>query len=125
MADWTQVGIFGMLLLVAAWGFQAVETIKRRHSGLNLQFDILYLVGSAFLVAYALSIDSVIFAILNALAALLAAIGLYYKFTQRTGARVKELIPNAHAGNQPFTPRSSTTPKTGSKSKAAAKRPQR
>lgn len=73
------IGILGAVLIAAGWFFEAREVIRLRRSRLEWHFNVLYAIGSLALVAYALSINSIIFAVLNALALFMALASLWYK----------------------------------------------
>ncbi len=62
--------------------------MRAHHSPLDWNFGILYLAGALLLTAYALLIDSFVFALLNFLAALMALFGLYYKWNEKRAALI-------------------------------------
>ena len=80
--DAQTVGTIGILLIALGWSRQALQTIKTRKSGLRLKFSGLYLLGSALLIYYAVSINDFVFAALNTLAAAMAAIEVYVRAKQ-------------------------------------------
>lgn len=75
------VGLLGMLLLVASWVPQTVETIKKRHCPLNLEFILVYVVASTLLTIYAYAQRDWIFTALNSLAAFQSGVNLYVKLS--------------------------------------------
>ncbi|MFH1056696.1 MAG: hypothetical protein V1717_02785 [Candidatus Micrarchaeota archaeon] len=77
------IGIAGAFLVVIAWIFEVRQIMARHHSPLDWNFGLLYFAGSVFLVAYALAINAGVFAFLNLMAALLALVGLYYKWMEK------------------------------------------
>jgi len=85
--DWSWLGLAGLALLVAAWIPQSVETIRARRSALDWRFTLLYLLGSGLLTFYSILIKDLVFALLNFLAACMAAMGLYFKAVEVIGAR--------------------------------------
>jgi len=89
------IGLAGAFLVVVAWVFEVQQIVKRHHSPLDWNFGVLYLAGALLLTAYALSINSPVFALLNLLAALMALFGLYYKWNEkkRLGFRTKKPKP--------------------------------
>ena len=74
------LGLAGTILIVIGWAFELKQIMRNNHSQLDLNFGIMYLAGSIFLMAYALSINAPIFAFLNFLAAVMALAALYYKW---------------------------------------------
>ncbi|HLD62281.1 MAG TPA: hypothetical protein VI875_00275 [Candidatus Norongarragalinales archaeon] len=80
------LGLAGAFLVVIAWIFEVQQIVRARHSPLDWNFGILYLSGAVLLTAYALLINSPVFALLNLLAALMALFGLYYKWNEKRAA---------------------------------------
>lgn len=80
------LGFAGAFLVAIAWVFEVQQIMRARHSPLDWNFGILYLAGALLLTAYALLIDSFVFALLNFLAALMALFGLYYKWNEKRAA---------------------------------------
>ena len=76
------VGAVGMALIAIGWARQAWHTLKARKSGLRLRFSGLYLLGSALLAYYSISINDWLFATLNVLAGVMAAIEFYTRARQ-------------------------------------------
>ena len=74
------IGIVGLLALAAGWIPQTLETIKLKECRVNTLFLLLYLIASVSLTIYALSLNDMVFTILNAMTTLGAVINLYYKF---------------------------------------------
>jgi lipid-A-disaccharide synthase-like uncharacterized protein len=77
------IGILGAVLIAVGWSFEAMQTIRTRRSHLEWHFNALYAIGSLALVAYALEINSLVFAVLNALALLMALVSLWYKLREK------------------------------------------
>lgn len=77
------IGILGAVLIAVGWSFEAREVIRSRRSRLEWHFNVLYAIGSLALVVYALAINSLVFAVLNALALLMALVSLYYKLREK------------------------------------------
>ncbi|RKX50217.1 MAG: hypothetical protein DRP38_01555 [Thermotogae bacterium] len=73
------VGLIGMLLLVSSWIPQTWETIKNKKCPLNLEFVLVYIVGSTLLAIYSYLIGDWVFLTLNSLAALQSGVNLYVK----------------------------------------------
>lgn len=78
--SWSWVGIIGMLCIVAAWIPQTIRTIRTKIVGIEPRFLWLYLIGSASLTAYAISISDIIFMTLNGIATILDVINMYYHY---------------------------------------------
>lgn len=73
------LGILGLILIALAWIPETLEIIKKKRNNLNLKFNILYVLGSLALVIYAVSINDLVFILLNGFAFLMSGIGLLYK----------------------------------------------
>ena len=72
------LGITGLALILVAWLPGAWETIKSGKPGMKKRFMALYFFGSLSLAAYAHQLNSLPFIILNALAAFVPLIHLYF-----------------------------------------------
>jgi len=72
------IGLLGASFLVVAWLPPTLATLMKKKSTMNMWFQILFFVGAGLLVVYSIQINSVLFAILNAVAALFAFINLQY-----------------------------------------------
>lgn len=83
------VGIIGMLCIVAAWVPQTIRTIRTKITGMEPRFLWLYLVGSASLMAYAISISDLIFMTLNGIATIFDIINIYYYYCYEAKAKTK------------------------------------
>src|SRR3989344_1798134 len=77
------LGMAGMLLIAIGWIFETKQIVKRHHSAIDWTFGTMYLYGSILLMAYAISINSWIFAFLNLLAAAMALFSLVYKWNEK------------------------------------------
>lgn len=77
------IGILGVILIALGWIPQTLEIMKKKKNNLNLQFNLLYAIGSLALTVYAVYIADIIFILLNGFAFLMSAIGLYYKFIKQ------------------------------------------
>jgi MtN3 and saliva related transmembrane protein len=76
------IGLLGMLLLVSSWLPQTVETLRKRHCPLNLEFIIIYVAAASLLTIYSYIIGDWIFFTLNFLSALQSAINLVVKLME-------------------------------------------
>ncbi len=76
------IGLLGMLLLVGSWVPQTVETVRKRHCPLNLEFIVIYVTAASLLTAYSYIIGDWIFFTLNFLSALQSAINLVVKLLE-------------------------------------------
>jgi len=77
------IGLIGMLLLVSSWVPQTVETLRKRHCPLNLEFIIIYVAAATLLTVYSYIIGDWIFFTLNFLSAFQSGINLVVKLTER------------------------------------------
>ena len=77
------LGIIGLVLIAVAWLPQIIDTIKTKKSGLNINFALIYVIGSFALVIYSIQIKDTIFLILNSLAVLMSFTGLFYTIKYR------------------------------------------
>ena len=82
------IGIIGLLALATGWIPQTAETIKKKQCNVNLYFLILNLIGSISLTIYAISLNDIIFTILNSMTGFGAIINLFYKARSFKGANV-------------------------------------
>ena len=78
------IGVFGLVLLIMAWIPQTLATIKTKKVGMRRGFIVLYLLGSLLLVVHSVLIDDPVFLVLNAGAALVAAVNLYYSLMSKS-----------------------------------------
>ena len=77
------IGIIGLALLALAWIPQTYSVIKKKQSNINLNFGILYVIGSLILVYYSIQIKDNIFLILNSTVTIMSAISLYFSTGKR------------------------------------------
>ena len=82
------IGIIGLVALAAGWVPQTVETIKEKQCNINLYFLVLNFIGSVFLTIYAVSLNDLVFTILNSMTTVGAIINLYFKIRTLKGANV-------------------------------------
>lgn len=73
------IGIIGLVLIVIAWIPELMELIRKKKRELNIEFIIIYLLGSAALVIYSIQINSIIFGVLNGLIFLMNLMALFYE----------------------------------------------
>jgi len=59
------VGIIGSLLILAAWAFEAVESIREHKALVDLRFSFIYLAGVIALDVYSVMINDIVFIFLN------------------------------------------------------------
>ena len=71
-------GTLGALLIIIAWLPPTIIAIKRGRSTMNLWFQIIYFVGSAFLTYYSFSQGDWIFTLLNFTGMTLAFVNIQY-----------------------------------------------
>jgi lipid-A-disaccharide synthase-like uncharacterized protein len=80
------IGMLGSLLILAAWAFEAVESIREHKALVDLRFSFIYLAGVIALDAYSVLIGDPVFTFLNfAITAVIGAEILYtlWKFKRR------------------------------------------
>ena len=86
-------GTIGLILIGMGWIPEVIETIKTKHSNLNIYFASLYTFGSLALTIYALNSEDLIFIILNGFAFFMGATALYYVIKSReTKKEVKKFL---------------------------------
>ncbi len=73
------VGLTGMLLLVGSWIPQTLETLKKKHCPMNLEFILVYVAAASTLTMYSYLVRDWIFFTLNFLSALQSGLNLYVK----------------------------------------------
>jgi lipid-A-disaccharide synthase-like uncharacterized protein len=83
MPEMQWMGYIGLTALALCWIPQSGETIRLGRCQINLAFLILSAGGSSSLAIYAISIDDLVFTLLNTLTTLGALINLYYKLFPR------------------------------------------
>jgi len=81
------IGVIGVVLIALGWIPEIIQIIKEKKSNLNLKFALLYTLGSLALTIYAIQLNDLIFMILNGLAFIMAAIGLYYTIKTKDKTR--------------------------------------
>ncbi|ASJ08995.1 hypothetical protein A3L11_07045 [Thermococcus siculi] len=79
------IGLIGMLLLVSSWLPQTIETVRKRHCPLNLEFIVIYVAAASMLTIYSYIIRDWIFFTLNFLSAFQSAINLVIKLMEVEG----------------------------------------
>ncbi len=72
------LGLIGGFLLILAWLPTTLRTIRDKRSRTDLIFDILFFFGAFLLIFYSWEINDPVFVVLNIVAALVAAVNLYY-----------------------------------------------
>ncbi|MDP2883532.1 MAG: hypothetical protein Q8P51_00720 [Ignavibacteria bacterium] len=77
------IGYVGLTALALCWIPQSIDTIKQGRCPVNMTFLVLSALGSLSLAIYALSLDNMIFTILNCLTTLGAAINIFFKMFPR------------------------------------------
>jgi len=75
--DLRLIGIVGLLCLVAGWIPQTVKIIREKQT-IDKKFGVLYTVGSLLLMTHAIILKDLVFIILNALAALMSGLSLFF-----------------------------------------------
>ncbi len=80
-----EIGAIGALLLFVAWVLATIKEVRRHKSLVDLQFSVLILFGTLFLLAYSIQINDAIFIWVNILLALVELFEIIYSI------RVKKL----------------------------------
>jgi lipid-A-disaccharide synthase-like uncharacterized protein len=65
----TEIGIIGALLIFVAWALETIKSVRRHKSLIDLQFSVIILLGTLFLLAYSLQINDFVFIWVNMLLA--------------------------------------------------------
>lgn len=56
-----EIGIAGAILLVLAWLFETLESIKKHKSLIDLKFTLIYLLGTVLLAVYSFQENDYVF----------------------------------------------------------------
>ena len=67
------IGIVGLLLILAGWVWEFLQSMKSNKAGVPLSFALLYGAGSLMLTLHSIALGDIVFIILNAAAPDLAA----------------------------------------------------
>lgn len=78
-----EIGIIGMALIIIAWVPETIRTLRTKKTGLELRFNIIYVLGSLLLTVYAITIQDIIFTTLNAILFLISLLNLRYTLRER------------------------------------------
>jgi lipid-A-disaccharide synthase-like uncharacterized protein len=73
---WT--GILGAIIILAAWCYETLESIKLHKSLVDLRFAIVYLFGNVLLVFYSIVLGDPVFLLINAALVLLVLFEVLY-----------------------------------------------
>lgn len=72
------IGALGSLLILLAWIFEAIESIRKKKELVDVRFSFIYLAGALFLVFYSIIIEDPIFIVLNSIISILVASEILY-----------------------------------------------
>ncbi len=72
------IGLIGAAILILGWGFQAIESVRRHKSLVDLRFAFTHFSGVAFLLAYSILINDSVFIPLNVIIVSLIALEIWY-----------------------------------------------
>ena len=72
------IGIIGSLLLLAAWAFEAAESIREHKALVDLRFSFIYLAGVIALDIYSIMINDPVFIFLNVAITVAVAVEILY-----------------------------------------------
>ncbi len=81
----TAVGVFGALCIVIAWVPETLQTLRTKKTGLSLGFNIIYIIGSAALTWYSITLGDMVFIVLNCIATALSLINLPFTIMEHVG----------------------------------------
>lgn len=62
------LGVMGASLLIIAWIFPTLKTLKNKRSDMNLWFEIISFIASGILTIYSALINNYIFVVINGIA---------------------------------------------------------
>ena len=86
-------GTIGLILIGMGRIPEVIETIKTKHSNLNIYFASLYTFGSLALTVHSINLQDTVFIILNGFAFFMGATALYYVIRSRkTKKEVKKFL---------------------------------
>jgi MtN3 and saliva related transmembrane protein len=74
------IGLFGVVLLIAAWLWETYEDIRKRKMQIHTHFALLYILGNVLLTIYAWLIASSVFFWLNVILITAVIFELAYSF---------------------------------------------
>jgi lipid-A-disaccharide synthase-like uncharacterized protein len=73
-----EIGIAGAVLLLMAWLFETIESVKRHKSLVDLRFAMIYIVSISLLDIYAYLREDVVFFYSNLLLIILVMFEIFY-----------------------------------------------
>ena len=76
------IGIVGLLLILAGWVWEFLQSMKSNKAGVPLSFALLYGAGSLMLTLHSIALGDIVFIILNAAATLIAAANAIFALTR-------------------------------------------
>jgi predicted tellurium resistance membrane protein TerC len=71
-------GIAGAIFLIAAWASEAIRSVEKHKSLIDLKFTLIYVVAISFLLTHSIAINDPIFIFLNATTVTLATFEILY-----------------------------------------------
>ena len=83
------IGVVGLLLILAGWVWEFIQSLKSNKAGVPLSFALLYGAGSLLLTLHSIALGDIVFIILNAAATLIAAANAIFALTR--GKKKKQL----------------------------------
>jgi lipid-A-disaccharide synthase-like uncharacterized protein len=78
-----EIGIVGATLLLAAWLFETVESIKKHKALIDLRFASIYMCGTLLLATYSLQNSDMVFMFINFSLLILATFEVAYTFYRK------------------------------------------
>jgi len=76
------IGIAGLVLILAGWIWEFLQTLKSNKAGVPLSFALLYGAGSMLLTLHSMALGDTVFIVLNAAATLIAAANAVFALTR-------------------------------------------
>ncbi|MFA6328769.1 MAG: hypothetical protein WCY41_04955 [Candidatus Micrarchaeia archaeon] len=83
------IGIVGLLLILAGWVWEFLQTLKSNKAGVPLSFALLYGAGSFLLTLHSMALGDIVFIILNGAATVVAAANAVFALQRSCAARGK------------------------------------
>ena len=81
------IGVVGLLLILAGWVWEFIQSLKSNKAGVPLSFALLYGAGSLLLTLHSIALGDIVFILLNAAATLIAAANAIFALQRSRTAR--------------------------------------
>lgn len=73
-----EIGVIGAAILVLAWIFETINSVRKNKLTIDLRFAVMYLASTAILLVYSLQNGDVIFLFVNACLLILVSFEVAY-----------------------------------------------